>query len=56
MWFQRKRKHERYYLFPGMGGNQLRRKQRMFFILSVSTAIGTALLLAGVLYLINHPH
>ena len=53
MFFNSKKKHERYYLFPGMGGRSLRRKQRMFFIWSLVVALLTAGLLAAILYFLN---
>jgi len=54
MFFKRRNKHERYYLFPGMGGKSFRRKQRMFFIWSLVVALSTAALVTGIFYLINN--
>jgi hypothetical protein len=53
MFFKRRNKHERYYLFPGMGGKSFRRKQRMFFIWSVVFALVAAGILALVFLAID---
>lgn len=50
MFFKRRNKHERYYLFPGMGGKSFRNKQRKFFIWSVLAGLLAAAILALVFF------
>ncbi len=56
MFFNRPKKHERYYLFAGMGGSAFRRKQRRFFWSAVAVALVGATILGGLFYFLNHPH
>jgi hypothetical protein len=44
---------ERFYLLPGMGGREARRKHNYFLKLSIVAALGLSLILAGLLYLLN---
>jgi len=44
---------ERYYLLPGMGGRAARRKQMVFWKWSIIVGLVFAMILAGVMYLIN---
>jgi len=53
MFFNRKKKHERYYLFPGMGGSSFRRKQRLFFIWSLVVALLAGCIVAAIIYMIS---
>jgi hypothetical protein len=49
-WFGRSAKKHRYYLLPGMGGSNLRRKERRFFAWSVVAALVVCACLALLLY------
>ena len=44
---------ERYYLLPGQGGRAARRKQLLFWKWSIIAGLVIALILAGVMYLLN---
>jgi hypothetical protein len=44
---------ERYYLLPGMGGREARRKHLYFLKLSVVAALGLSVILAVLMYLLN---
>jgi hypothetical protein len=44
---------ERYYLFPGMGGEALRRKRRVVLIWAVAVTVPLALVFGYVLYAMN---
>ena len=44
---------ERYYLLPGMGGREARRKQMLFWKWSIITGLVVSAILAAVLYLLN---
>jgi len=44
---------ERYYLLPGQGGRAARRKQLLFWKWSFIAGLVIAVILAGVMYLIN---
>jgi hypothetical protein len=44
---------ERYYLLPGMGGREARRKHLHFLKLSIVAALGLSAILAGLMYLLN---
>jgi hypothetical protein len=47
------KERERFYLLPGMGGREARRKHFYFLKLSVIAALGISAVLALVMYLIN---
>ena len=44
---------ERYYLLPGMGGREARRKHLYFLKLSIVAALGLSVILAALMYLLN---
>jgi hypothetical protein len=44
---------ERYYLLPGMGGREARRKQIFFWKWSIIAGLGVSAILAAFLYLLN---
>jgi len=46
----RGKKHERYYLLPGMGGRAVRRKKRFMLLWSVAAGLLTSAVLGWVLY------
>ena len=47
---QREKKHERYYLLPGMGGRALRRKKKVMLLWSVTIGLLTSAVLSCALY------
>jgi hypothetical protein len=49
-WFQRDKEQERFYLLPGQGGKNMRRKRNMFLRWSVVAGMVVSTLLAGFLY------
>ncbi|MGO9585544.1 MAG: hypothetical protein ACLP2Y_05045 [Limisphaerales bacterium] len=44
---------ERFYLLPGMGGREARRKQLRFLKWAALAALGMSAILAAVMYLLN---
>ena len=44
---------ERFYLLPGLGGREARRKHLYFLKLSVIAALGISAILAALMYLFN---
>jgi hypothetical protein len=44
---------ERYYLLPGQGGREARRKHLYFLKLSIVAALGLSVILAVLMYLLN---
>jgi hypothetical protein len=44
---------ERYYLLPGMGGREARRKHLRFLRWSAIAALGLSAILAALMYLLN---
>ena len=52
-WFAHDKEKERFYLLPGMGGRNLRRKRRDILQWSIVAGIFTSAVLAIVLYLIS---
>lgn len=52
-WILKPKKHERFYLLPGMGGRNLQRKQRVILSWSIAAGLVTSAILAGILYLIS---
>jgi hypothetical protein len=51
--FARDKEKERFYLLPGMGGKNLRRKRRVILRWSIIAGLFTSVALAIVLYLIS---
>ena len=51
-WFAHDKEKERFYLLPGMGGRNLRRKRRVIMRWSILAGIFTSAALALLLYLI----
>jgi hypothetical protein len=47
------KERERFYLLPGMGGREARRKHLYFLKLSAVIALGLSAILALLLYLLN---
>lgn len=47
------KERERFYLLPGMGGREARRKHLYFLKWSIAAALGMSAILALVMYLIN---
>jgi hypothetical protein len=52
-WFRKDKDKDRYYLLPGMGGRNLRRKQKVIIRWTLAAGLVTAGVLAGLLYLLN---
>jgi hypothetical protein len=48
--FSRTKERERFYLLPGMGGRNLRRKRKMIMKWAVAAAIVTSAVLGALLY------
>jgi hypothetical protein len=46
----RNKKHERYYLLPGMGGRAVRKKKRFMLLWSVTAGLLTSAVLGIALY------
>jgi len=51
--FARDKEKERFYLLPGMGGRNLRRKRRVILQWSILAGLLVSVLLACLLYLIS---
>jgi hypothetical protein len=51
--FARNKEKERFYLLPGMGGRNLRRKQRVILQWSLVAGVLASAVLAGILYLMS---
>jgi hypothetical protein len=47
------KERDRFYLLPGMGGREARRKHLFFLKLSIVIALGLSVILAGLMYLLN---
>ncbi|MGA2179369.1 MAG: hypothetical protein ABSH15_07290 [Verrucomicrobiota bacterium] len=47
------KERERFYLLPGMGGREARRKHLYFLRWSAIAALGISAILAAVMYLLN---
>jgi len=47
------KERDRFYLLPGMGGREARRKHLFFLKLSIVIALVLSVILAGVMYLLN---
>ncbi len=55
-WFVRNKERERFYLLPGMGGKNLRRKRKRIMQWSIAAGLLTSAALAYVLFLISQRH
>jgi hypothetical protein len=53
MFWKKNKEQERFYLLPGMGGRNLRRKRKVFLIWSVATGIVVSAVLAAGFYFAN---
>ena len=53
-WFARDKERQRFYLLPGMGGRNLRRKRRVILSWSIVAGLLASVILACVLYWISH--
>ena len=51
--FAHDKEKERFYLLPGMGGRNLRRKRRVILQWSIIAGLFTSIVLATLLYLIS---
>ena len=51
--FARDKEKERFYLLPGMGGRNLRRKRRVILLWSIVAGLVVSAGLAAVLYLLS---
>ena len=52
-WFRRDKEKERFYLLPGMGGSNLRRKRKLILKWSIAAGLFTSIILGCVLYWIG---
>jgi hypothetical protein len=52
--FRRDKEKQRYYLLPGMGGRNLRRKQTVILRWTLAAGLLTAVILAALLYWVNN--
>jgi hypothetical protein len=52
-WFAHDKEKERFYLLPGMGGRNLRRKRRIILQWSIAAGLLVSAALACLLYLIS---
>ncbi len=52
-WFRRDKEKERYYLLPGMGGRNLRRKRKVILTWSIIAGLLTSAVLAWLLYMFS---
>jgi hypothetical protein len=52
-WFARDKDRDRFYLLPGMGGRNFRRKRRIILSWSIVAGLAASLIVACVLYWIS---
>jgi len=52
-WSKKDKEKNRYYLLPGMGGRNLRRKQRIILRWSIIAGIVVSAILAYLFYVVN---
>jgi hypothetical protein len=52
-WFARDKEKERFYLLPGMGGRNLRRKRAVILRWSIAAGLLTSAIFGGILYLMS---
>ncbi len=55
-WFQRNKEKERFYLLPGMGGTNLRRKRKIILQWSIVAGLFTSAFVACLIYLLSSQH
>jgi hypothetical protein len=53
-WFARDKSRDRYYLLPGMGGRNLRRKQLMMLIWGIAAGLLASGLVVCLIYFISY--
>jgi len=53
--FRRNKEPERYYLFPGVGGRNHRRKQFVILFWTVIVSLIVSAILGVLMYWLNHP-
>jgi hypothetical protein len=53
-WLRRSKEKERYYLLPGMGGSNLRRKRKLILQWSIAAGLLASAIVACVLYWISN--
>jgi hypothetical protein len=56
MWPKQNKEKERFYLFAGMGGRALRRKNKVFLAWSIAAGLLVSVLVAVALYFVNLHH
>jgi hypothetical protein len=56
IWAKKNKEKERFYLLPGMGGRNLRRKRRVFLAWSIAAGCLISMLVAFALYFANTRH
>jgi len=54
--FKSKKPRERFYLLPGQGGRNFRRKQQVFILSAAAAAVVFGLIIAAVMWWQSHPH
>lgn len=52
-WLFKHKERQRFYLLPGMGGRNLRRKRNKILGWSIVAGLFTSALVAGIIYLLN---
>lgn len=52
-WFARDKEKERFYLLPGMGGRNLRRKRMIILRWSIAAGLLTSAIFGAILYLMS---
>jgi hypothetical protein len=55
-WFKKDKERERFYLLPGMGGRNLRRKRRVILRWSIAAGLVASAVVGGLLYWISTGH
>jgi hypothetical protein len=53
-WFSRDKEKQRFYLLPGMGGRNLRRKRKIILWWSIAAGLLTSGALAALLYILSN--
>jgi hypothetical protein len=54
-WSEKDKEKNRFYLLPGMGGSNLRRKRRLILKWSILAGLIVSAALAYLMYVTNHP-
>ena len=52
-WFTRDKEKDRYYLLPGMGGRNARRKHKIILAWSIAAGLVTSAVVAGIIYMLG---